>query len=520
MEKEIWARNFYVKNASYVLASAIMTGTPLFQESFFGKKSKIITKAFFVTKGLDFEGYYEVLEIKKLVRAIIGTIADNPKQVNKIHQKTYQVNDRLFNLVEEVLKKNLDKLSPEELANVYASLFDLIQRSQCDALASTWFVDSNAEEFSKLMIKKTRKYCRKNGVRDVAAAFSILTTPASKSILGQEEVDLLKLVKKIQQNSRDLSIFKSTCEYLVMPAGISADANKAILDHYEKWRWIPFGYIGPSYDVNYFIERIANLVKSEIDPDGELNKIKSHAKSIKLERQRLFDELGVSVRDREIFDIAADIINLKAYRKDTMFFACYAMQRLLKEIGKRFSISLNQIYTMTSLEIIDSLCGKDLDIGLINKRNKLAVTYYDGKKFHYYVDKDAALFIAGKKVVAVEIDENVSLLTGTCACSGCAKGIVRIVNESFEMIKMKDGDIMVSHTTFPSLVPAMKKAAAIITEDGGITCHAAIVSRELKIPCVTGIRSATKVLKDGDQVKVDASKGIVRIIKRYDQIGQ
>ena len=61
----------------------------------------------------------------------------------------------------------------------------------------------------------------------------------------------------------------------------------------------------------------------------------------------------------------------------------------------------------------------------------------------------------------------------------------------------------------------MKKAAAIVTDDGGLTCHAAIVARELKTPCVVGTKIATKVLKDGDMVEVDANKGIVKKIKKY-----
>ena len=67
--------------------------------------------------------------------------------------------------------------------------------------------------------------------------------------------------------------------------------------------------------------------------------------------------------------------------------------------------------------------------------------------------------------------------------------------------------------TTPDFVPAMRKAAAIITNEGGITCHAAIVSRELGKPCITGTKIASKVLKDGDMVEVDAEKGIVRIMK-------
>ncbi len=79
---------------------------------------------------------------------------------------------------------------------------------------------------------------------------------------------------------------------------------------------------------------------------------------------------------------------------------------------------------------------------------------------------------------------------------------------------MKKGDILVTGSTGPEMILACKKAGAIITEEGGITSHAALVSREFRIPCIIGTKIATKVLKDGDLVEVDAERGIVKIIKR------
>ena len=77
---------------------------------------------------------------------------------------------------------------------------------------------------------------------------------------------------------------------------------------------------------------------------------------------------------------------------------------------------------------------------------------------------------------------------------------------------MNAGDILVSIATRPEMLPVMKKAAAIVTDEGGITCHAAIVSRELKIPCIVGTQTATSVLKDGDKVEVDTEKGVVKTL--------
>jgi len=103
------------------------------------------------------------------------------------------------------------------------------------------------------------------------------------------------------------------------------------------------------------------------------------------------------------------------------------------------------------------------------------------------------------------------------ASPGKVKGIVAIINVPEEMKKMRQNNILVSEATSPDLLPAIKKASAIITNVGGITCHAAIVSRELGIPCIIGTKIATKVLKDGDLVEVDAEKGIVKILKRKNE---
>jgi pyruvate,water dikinase len=93
-------------------------------------------------------------------------------------------------------------------------------------------------------------------------------------------------------------------------------------------------------------------------------------------------------------------------------------------------------------------------------------------------------------------------------------GKVKILMSVSDLSKMEGGDILVSPMTTPEFVPAMRRASAIVTDEGGITCHAVIVSRELKTPCVTGIKIITKIVKDGDLVEVDADNGLVKIIKK------
>jgi pyruvate, water dikinase len=88
-------------------------------------------------------------------------------------------------------------------------------------------------------------------------------------------------------------------------------------------------------------------------------------------------------------------------------------------------------------------------------------------------------------------------------------GRVRVVSSLSEAGELADGDVLVAHMTTPDWVPLMRRAAAIVTDSGGMTCHAAIVSRELGIPCLVGTGGATETLRDGELVTVDAGKGVV-----------
>lgn len=111
-----------------------------------------------------------------------------------------------------------------------------------------------------------------------------------------------------------------------------------------------------------------------------------------------------------------------------------------------------------------------------------------------------------EKAVKIEAEP---ILKGLGASPGVGEGIVKIIRTVADMSKVQKGDVLVAQMTNPDLVPAMQKAVAIITDEGGVTSHAAIVSREMGVPCVVGTKEATKKLKDGDEVTVDGSAGFV-----------
>jgi pyruvate,water dikinase len=113
-----------------------------------------------------------------------------------------------------------------------------------------------------------------------------------------------------------------------------------------------------------------------------------------------------------------------------------------------------------------------------------------------------------KKEEKMEASRNI-LVKGLGASPGTACGPVRVYEESMSLDVVKQGDVLVTQMTTPDMVPAMTRAAAIVTDEGGMTCHAAIVARELGIPCIVGAANATKLLKDGMGVTVHGQMGVV-----------
>jgi phosphoenolpyruvate synthase/pyruvate phosphate dikinase len=138
--------------------------------------------------------------------------------------------------------------------------------------------------------------------------------------------------------------------------------------------------------------------------------------------------------------------------------------------------------------------------------------YFRGKVFTGDLDE----FVAAHDILleTEAIDNKKNSIKGSTAWVGKITGKVKIIYEENQIAKVSKGDILVTSMSTPDFLPAMQRASAFVTDEGGITCHAAIVAREMKKPCIVGTKIATRILNDGDTVEVDANNGIVRIIKQ------
>ena len=183
----------------------------------------------------------------------------------------------------------------------------------------------------------------------------------------------------------------------------------------------------------------------------------------------------------------------------------------------KYSNTVDKKYQKELFELVHNRAGHyEFQCGTTPDKMDKRIIFFDFNDELAYenVDslfKDLVAFYDYKKSETADKDFDVK---GSPASLGKAKGKVKIVmsNDIKSYSTVKNGDILVSDVTNPDMTPVMKKVSAIITDMGGVTSHAAIVTRELKIPCIVGTRNATKILKNGMLVEVDAFEGTVKII--------
>jgi phosphohistidine swiveling domain-containing protein len=251
--------------------------------------------------------------------------------------------------------------------------------------------------------------------------------------------------------------------------------------------------------------------------DKTSEKLKEYEEAYKnTEEKRKLHEDWIESLDLESQKIAK-FIQLVMHMRDARKDPLAQIQTILAEIGelmveraginKRFSPFVLLYEYIKGISYLKSI---KLDI---ESRDK-GVIFLANPDYTYQIENcDFDIAIKQFEETVEHKFEHPDEINGQIACKGNVKGIVRVVNDPHDDQGFEDGDILVTSMTRPEFVPLMKRSGAVITNEGGVTCHAAIVSRELDIPCIIGTKIATKVLKTGDYVEVDANRGIVRIIK-------
>jgi phosphohistidine swiveling domain-containing protein len=430
-----------------------------------------------------------ICPLKELIENGIKIMPDfiNEESYQKKQEKWAVLTEKLEKDVEKVFQIDLSTLSDQELLDIYTN-FNSIYLDWWGYTQVVELIAYGGEELLKrcLTEEQHKKY------------FSILVSPTKKSASNRQEESMFDIVKLVREKSFE-----------------NLEVKEKIKQHAKNFYWSQNNYYDTIIlDEEYFINEAKEIVKDSVNLDEMKINNEQRLKEIKLEKEKIINELNLNEDIKKVIWILDEFSFLQDQRKEITMRADEVYDDLCKETARRKNISYTILRWAVPDQIKGLLNGNEVDVQQIKQQGEHCVVIFDqdDQKTEIYRGRDAAE--KEKELLGEEINfSEITEIEGNCANAGRVEGRVRILLTPREMDKMQPGEVLVTTMTSPDFVPAMKKSSAIITDEGGITCHAAIVSRELGIPCVIGTKIATKVLKDGIKVEIKANHGLIKVIK-------
>src|SRR3989344_2104311 len=342
--------------------------------------------------------------------------------------------------------------------------------------STSLFIDSFDPGFDQEQIeKKTKEFSL---TKEEA---TVLATPDGITYASERRLDFLQIILKFDAK---LSV-----------------QHPEIKEHIKRYDYYQYSYAHPQrITVNQIEEEIKTAQKNIPNIKDEFTRLNSFQKE---QQNKINEILKKHSLSQNPFYFFQTLTYWREHRKKVNMMGCYMLHRFLEVLELKSRIPKRFLEYLNYDEVKGLFSGK-INKEILKKRYQ-ETTLLRIQRRNYTLYSGLEAKERRKELESQMLKNGDNQIRGTTACWGKVQGRVKVIRDRNDFVKFQQGDILVAGMTRPEHVPLLKKAAAIVTNEGGITCHAAIVSRELNIPCIIGTKVATEVLKDGDLVEVNAN---------------
>lgn len=436
----------------------------------------------------------------------IGVIEDTKKlMIKEFNEGKYT--EEFFNNLDKVYRSKLSwikKISKEDFSKYnnieLVKVFDKVWKSMGEGnkpmllgLKAQYLKPFFEEEVGKII--KVEK--------EILDAIALLLTPTKLTQVQIEEELLFNIEKEYNESVKEKSkeSFLEFCK--------RKDVSKKLIELVDNAGWFHMEYINDPWDVEKYIEHLWDRIKVNTHENSVLPSIR--LKETIKKQEEFFNKHQNSERLKKLSFVMKELSYILDASKAVVIEIRYRTLGLYDEITKRLDVNRRDLLQLSPPEIIIYLENKiKANKNIIAERWKHRAVWLHDSKIELFNGEEA------KKLAEKLIEkspETLDYAKGIVGYPGIVRGKVKIIHTIKDHDKFKEGDILVSHDVSTEFTSLLKKSLAIITDQGGIICHAAIVAREFKIPCIVGTKNASLLFKDGDYVEVDANKGIIRKIE-------
>lgn len=440
--------------------------------------------------------------------AIVERSLRNPRWLPRLIREIERLSDALTTVFSaRTSPESLARLSNEKLLGLYRR-HDTRTRALYARARIPEALDRGVSYFTGVL----KNHLRDKGVPsdEIDARFAMLTTPLVPSVLSQEICEFDAIVALARRSP------------VALPrAGGSAGLARMLLapelldrleDHQSRWWFLPYHGYGAREIASLadYIERLLRQLDSP-PPLGDAVDDASRDSAAR-DRDELLRELGVEPRYAALFRVYPEIGAVKLYRRSAQLRNFHFLDMLLAEIARRLRVSEWTIRCLTPEEVIECLESGSVAAVLRERTDGCVFVRSHGCEQVLSGERARDLSAILRASIEAPRDSEPGLLRGTVAQRGKVSGPVKIVIRADRAAELAPGTILASEATDPDLTGMLRQAAGVLTEQGGVTSHAAIICRELGVPTIIGIDGLLETVKDGDWVELDAERGIVRLL--------
>lgn len=398
----------------------------------------------------------------------------------------------------------LDTLPNSELARLLDIYFSFLKKS--GAFMDTIIV--LADVLGDLVGKQIDDLLRRSKIDDPLAygrfLAHFLEAPLPTNVV-RAEGSLRELALRVKQSTELSRLF------LQEPASVAGglktahrDIYLAVERHQAEFGWLnTYSFSGQPHSIDEVIQFIQDKLEDLSSPASSEASLVAEGS----QTETLIKNLSVPDRIRELLEVVRLLTYVNSAKDDAHQISWQLVQPLMRAIARRISCELSDLTLNTPGELVSALDTLSLDHHNLRLRAENWALLKIEEVLHVVQgDEDVG---ALRHAMRLALPKGARILVGTPVVAGRIQGRARLVYTSSDCDRVNPGDVLVVTNTNPNFIPAMRRAAAVVTDTGNLICHAVIAAREFRTPCVISTRIATQVINDGEWLEVDGAIGTV-----------
>ncbi len=418
-------------------------------------------------------------ELENMQNNIWNKLKKEPDVILSFITKVYGEHKQLSNYLKTIAKKQYQNLNNKTLADEYIKTINYIHNVFEKTVYIPLCIEPLLEQETKNILKEQQNS------EDI---FNIVMTPIKQGIFTFERISLLKIAKLSVENK---------------------SYNKQLDKHIEQFSFLKEkGMFLEFYDREYYLNQLKQIKKQ-----CELKQLRNDNNK----RKKQFEQIvkPFNSYQQTILRTANKSVYFRSWRTEHLEQTADYLQNLFEEIAKRLGLDSKKEVVWLLPHEVEQLLLKEQKANkdLIQQRKQAFVYLTEENKEDIILQgKEAAEFF--NKIKNNITNNKGNELNGMSAFPGKVTGKAVVIHSREGYNNIKNGEILIIHATSPEIVPYLTNIKAIVTEEGGILSHVAVISREMKIPAIIGTGNCTKLVKTGEIVEVNTENGTVKIITK------